>query len=111
MLKWHHLGKKSEFQMRFEPMTPRDLAGHSKTLSYGDSMLRKFEIWVFDWLINLSLFIQQDGSPQPREVKHFQFTGWPDHDLPPHPTPFLAFLRRVRFYNPTDAGPIVVHCR
>lgn len=55
--------------------------------------------------------IQQDGAPQPREVKHFQFTGWPDHGVPPHPTPFLAFLRRVRFYNPTDAGPIVVHCR
>lgn len=45
-----------------------------------------------------------------REVKHFQYTAWPDHGVPDHPTPFLMFLRRVRNANPTDAGPIVVHC-
>uniref|UniRef100_H0VMJ7 Receptor-type tyrosine-protein phosphatase S n=1 Tax=Cavia porcellus TaxID=10141 RepID=H0VMJ7_CAVPO len=27
-----------------------------------------------------------------------------------YPTPFLAFLRRVKTCNPPDAGPIVVHC-
>ena len=45
-----------------------------------------------------------------REVKHFQFTAWPDHGVPDHPTPFLMFLRRVRSANPVDSGPIVVHC-
>ncbi|KAI5087776.1 protein tyrosine phosphatase, receptor type, D isoform X17 [Silurus meridionalis] len=40
----------------------------------------------------------------------FQFTAWPDHGVPEHPTPFLAFLRRVKACNPPDAGPIVVHC-
>jgi receptor-type tyrosine-protein phosphatase delta len=45
-----------------------------------------------------------------REVKQFQFTAWPDHGVPEHPTAFLMFLRRVKTVNPTDAGPIVVHC-
>ena len=45
-----------------------------------------------------------------REIKHYQFTAWPDHGVPDHPTPFLMFLRRVKNANPTDSGPIVVHC-
>ncbi|XP_058240642.1 protein tyrosine phosphatase receptor type Db isoform X2 [Hemibagrus wyckioides] len=50
------------------------------------------------------------GSSEKREVRQFQFTAWPDHGVPEHPTPFLAFLRRVKACNPPDAGPIVVHC-
>ncbi len=45
-----------------------------------------------------------------REIKHFQYTAWPDHGVPDHPTPFLMFLRRVRNANPPDSGPIVAHC-
>jgi protein tyrosine phosphatase len=45
-----------------------------------------------------------------REVKHFQFTAWPDHGVPDHPTAFLMFCRRVKNTNPLDSGPIVVHC-
>uniref|UniRef100_A0A3B3C6R4 protein-tyrosine-phosphatase n=1 Tax=Oryzias melastigma TaxID=30732 RepID=A0A3B3C6R4_ORYME len=51
-----------------------------------------------------------NGSNEKREVRHFQFTAWPDHGVPEHPTPFLAFLRRVKACNPPDAGPMVVHC-
>ena len=53
----------------------------------------------------------QNGSSEKREVRQFQFTAWPDHGVPEHPTPFLAFLRRVKACNPPDAGPMVVHCR
>ncbi|XP_028330183.1 receptor-type tyrosine-protein phosphatase S isoform X29 [Gouania willdenowi] len=52
----------------------------------------------------------QNGSSEKREVRQFQFTAWPDHGVPEHPTPFLAFLRRVKACNPPDAGPMVVHC-
>uniref|UniRef100_A0A8C5JG59 protein-tyrosine-phosphatase n=1 Tax=Junco hyemalis TaxID=40217 RepID=A0A8C5JG59_JUNHY len=50
------------------------------------------------------------GELEKREVRQFQFTAWPDHGVPEYPTPFLAFLRRVKTCNPPDAGPIVVHC-
>ncbi|XP_051941097.1 receptor-type tyrosine-protein phosphatase delta-like isoform X17 [Hippocampus zosterae] len=54
--------------------------------------------------------LYKSGSSEKREVRHFQFTAWPDHGVPEHPTPFLAFLRRVKACNPADAGPMIVHC-
>ncbi|XP_077428203.1 receptor-type tyrosine-protein phosphatase delta-like isoform X14 [Vanacampus margaritifer] len=54
--------------------------------------------------------LYKSGSNEKREVRHFQFTAWPDHGVPEHPTPFLAFLRRVKACNPADAGPLIVHC-
>ncbi|XP_069482045.1 receptor-type tyrosine-protein phosphatase delta isoform X10 [Ambystoma mexicanum] len=54
--------------------------------------------------------LYKNGSSEKREVRQFQFTAWPDHGVPEHPTPFLAFLRRVKTCNPSDAGPMVVHC-
>lgn len=45
-----------------------------------------------------------------RDIKHCQFTAWPDHGVPNHPTPFLMFLKRVKALNSNDAGPIVTHC-
>ncbi|UYV65210.1 PTPRD [Cordylochernes scorpioides] len=57
-----------------------------------------------------TFLIQRAGSPERREVRQLQFTAWPDHGVPDHPTPFLGFLRRVRAVNPPEAGPVVVHC-
>ncbi|XP_032826471.1 receptor-type tyrosine-protein phosphatase delta isoform X27 [Petromyzon marinus] len=54
--------------------------------------------------------LHKNGSNEKREVRQFQFTAWPDHGVPEYPTPFLAFLRRVKACNPSDAGPMVVHC-
>ncbi|XP_074979435.1 receptor-type tyrosine-protein phosphatase S isoform X19 [Caretta caretta] len=54
--------------------------------------------------------LHKNGSSEKREVRQFQFTAWPDHGVPEYPTPFLAFLRRVKTCNPPDAGPIIVHC-
>lgn len=61
-----------------------------------------------------------------REVRHFQFTGWPDHGVPEYPIPLLLFIRRVRAtlasnnsfgstlgsQQPSliEQGPVVVHC-
>ncbi|GAA48182.1 receptor-type tyrosine-protein phosphatase delta [Clonorchis sinensis] len=60
-----------------------------------------------------------------REVKHFQFTSWPDHGVPEYPVPLLLFIRRIRatvasgattsssntgHSNMIEQGPIVVHC-
>ncbi|KAM6948830.1 receptor-type tyrosine-protein phosphatase S isoform 1-T1 [Aplochiton taeniatus] len=54
--------------------------------------------------------LHKSGSSEQREVRQFQFTAWPDHGVPEYPTPFLAFLRRVKACNPPDAGPIIAHC-
>uniref|UniRef100_A0A8D0DYK3 Receptor-type tyrosine-protein phosphatase F n=1 Tax=Salvator merianae TaxID=96440 RepID=A0A8D0DYK3_SALMN len=54
--------------------------------------------------------LYKNGSSEKRELRQFQFMAWPDHGVPEYPTPILAFLRRVKACNPSDAGPIVVHC-
>ncbi|XP_078484648.1 receptor-type tyrosine-protein phosphatase F [Ciona intestinalis] len=54
--------------------------------------------------------IIKNGVNERREIKHFQFTAWPDHGVPEHPTPVLHFMRRVKAFYQPDAGPIVVHC-
>ncbi|CAF0990930.1 unnamed protein product [Adineta steineri] len=50
------------------------------------------------------------GHPEKREIRHCQFTAWPDHGILEHATSFLMFVRRVKVLNPSDAGPIIVHC-
>uniref|UniRef100_A0AC35U5G8 Protein-tyrosine-phosphatase n=1 Tax=Rhabditophanes sp. KR3021 TaxID=114890 RepID=A0AC35U5G8_9BILA len=47
---------------------------------------------------------------QSRDIKHMQYTSWPDHGVPDHTTPFLMFLKRVKTLNPQRAGPIISHC-
>ncbi|XP_029580901.1 receptor-type tyrosine-protein phosphatase S isoform X12 [Salmo trutta] len=54
--------------------------------------------------------LHKSGCSERREVRQFQFTAWPDHGVPEYPTPFLAFLRRVKACNPPDAGPVIAHC-
>lgn len=58
-----------------------------------------------------TLRLQCRGSSELREVRHLQYTAWPDHGVPDHPTPFLMFLKRVKTLNQLDAGPIISHCR
>uniref|UniRef100_A0AC34PW97 Protein-tyrosine-phosphatase n=1 Tax=Panagrolaimus sp. JU765 TaxID=591449 RepID=A0AC34PW97_9BILA len=45
-----------------------------------------------------------------REVKQMQYTAWPDHNVPDHPTPFLMFLKRVKALNQPENTPIICHC-
>ena len=67
--------------------------------------------FLFVCLFVCLFFLHQESEKEEREVKQFHFTVWPDHGVPEYPTALLAFRRRVRRYNPADAGPLIVHCR
>ena len=54
--------------------------------------------------------IQKEESKEERIVTQYHYTVWPDHGVPDNPTPLLHFVRKVTSSNPTNAGPIVVHC-
>ena len=61
----------------------------------------------------MCLLCQDCYAQEKREVRQFQFTAWPDHGVPDHPTPLLLFMRRVKSMTPAnpDGGPLVIHCR
>jgi netrin-G3 ligand len=85
------------------------------TLDLAHYTIRTLTIQV-SWdeiFVDLFTFIplQKRGETEVRDIRHLQFTAWPDHGVPDHPTPFLMFLKRVKSLNPTEAGPIVTHCR
>jgi len=46
-----------------------------------------------------------------RQVKHFHYTAWPDHGVPNHAGPITSFRRKVRSYDESHSGPLIVHCR
>ncbi|KAL3059049.1 hypothetical protein OYC64_011059 [Pagothenia borchgrevinki] len=50
------------------------------------------------------------GKKPQRLVTQFHFTSWPDFGVPFTPIGMLKFLKKVKNYNPTYAGAIVVHC-
>lgn len=57
------------------------------------------------------MYEAQSGCSEKREIRQFQFTAWPDHGVPEHPTPLLMFMKRVKTMMSTDCGPTIVHCR
>ena len=52
----------------------------------------------------------EDGEEK-RDIKQFHYTTWPDMKAPEFAAPVLELLNRVNSWNPSDAGPMVVHCR
>ena len=49
-------------------------------------------------------------APHRRRAKQFHYTTWPDHGVPLRASPIIAF-RRVRSYDDSHPGIIIVYCR
>ena len=54
---------------------------------------------------------QASHSESPLYIKHFQYTGWPDHGVPLQPSSVVKFIQQVRKEVEVNGAPIVVHCR
>ncbi|CAI4231085.1 unnamed protein product [Auanema sp. JU1783] len=80
------------------------------TSVYGNIHVTLLETMVLAHYTMRTLRIQCSDEPEVREIRLLQYTAWPDHGVPDHPTPFLIFLKRVKTLNPPDAGPIISHC-
>ncbi|ESO86619.1 hypothetical protein LOTGIDRAFT_128794, partial [Lottia gigantea] len=80
------------------------------TETYGLMHIQLVDVTELSTYTVRTFHLSRYGCPEKREIRQFQFTAWPDHGVPDHPTPLLMFMRRVKCSNPPDAGPMVVHC-
>ena len=67
------------------------------------------ELSLADFTIR-TFSLTKSQEKEERIVHQHHYTVWPDHGVPEYPTPLLHFVRKVTSSNPTNAGPIVVHC-
>jgi len=51
-----------------------------------------------------------DNGGDTRTVKHFWYTGWPDHGVPETARDVIDFLRAVKEETGVSKAPILVHC-
>ncbi|XP_033009253.1 receptor-type tyrosine-protein phosphatase T isoform X3 [Lacerta agilis] len=77
---------------------------------YGDIKVTLIETEPLAEYIIRTFTVQKKGYHEIREIRQFHFTSWPDHGVPCYATGLLGFVRQVKFLNPPEAGPIVVHC-
>ncbi|XP_056606529.1 receptor-type tyrosine-protein phosphatase T isoform X13 [Triplophysa dalaica] len=77
---------------------------------YGDIKVTLIETEPLAEYVIRTFTVQKKGHHEIREIRQFHFTSWPDHGVPCYATGLLGFIRQVKFLNPPDAGPIVVHC-
>ncbi|XP_035245443.1 receptor-type tyrosine-protein phosphatase T isoform X11 [Anguilla anguilla] len=81
-----------------------------ETEVYGDVKVTLIETEPLAEYVIRTFTVQKKGHHEIREIRQFHFTSWPDHGVPCYATGLLGFVRQVKFLNPPDAGPIVVHC-
>ncbi|XP_009951998.1 PREDICTED: receptor-type tyrosine-protein phosphatase T, partial [Leptosomus discolor] len=77
---------------------------------YGDIKVTLIETEPLAEYVIRTFTVQKKGYHEIREIRQFHFTSWPDHGVPCYATGLLGFVRQVKFLNPLEAGPIVVHC-
>ncbi|XP_072375045.1 receptor-type tyrosine-protein phosphatase eta isoform X1 [Scyliorhinus torazame] len=69
------------------------------------------ELVLQDWTIR-DFTIVKEKSKENRALRHFHFTGWPDHGVPSTTEVLIDFRNLVRQYinQYPKSGPSVVHC-
>ena len=64
---------------------------------------------TFLFALKPNLFLQP--GDEPKTVRQYHYTAWPEHGAPPDPGSVLEMLHDICLCNRTQPGPIVVHCR
>ncbi|XP_010792616.1 receptor-type tyrosine-protein phosphatase alpha-like [Notothenia coriiceps] len=105
--------------MPFLPESPRYLLIERRDEAGAERAYGNIRVSVEDQMVLVDYTIRKfciqqvgdvSGKKPQRLVTQFHFTSWPDFGVPFTPIGMLKFLKKVKNYNPTYAGAIVVHC-
>ena len=55
--------------------------------------------------------LRTQPAEKPYKLTHLQYTAWPDHGVPLHPSSLVKFVHAVRKIHGNTQAPMVVHCR
>ncbi|XP_064615722.1 receptor-type tyrosine-protein phosphatase kappa-like [Liolophura sinensis] len=75
---------------------------------YGDLVIKMGSVQHFSNTLLRRLTINLGNES--REVLHFLYPDWPDHDVPSETAGILHFRFQVHSVDRQSTGPIVVHC-
>ena len=62
-------------------------------------------------LFHITITHTPQSTDSPHKLTHFQYTAWPDHGVPLHPSSLVKFVQEVRKVHGNSQIPMVVHCR
>ena len=62
-------------------------------------------------LFHITITHTLQSTDRPHKLTHFQYTAWPDHGVPLHPSSLVKFVQEVRKVYGNSPAPMVVHCR
>ena len=60
---------------------------------------------------HVSIAPSTQPAEKPYKLTHLQYTAWPDHGVPLHPSSLVKFVHAVRKIHGNTQAPMVVHCR
>ncbi|KAK2183359.1 hypothetical protein NP493_311g02032 [Ridgeia piscesae] len=75
---------------------------------YGNIQVKLVEVEETSDFIIRTFDITKNGET--RNIKQFHFTSWPDHGVPTRAAPLIALRKKVRSFDNTHPGCIIVHC-
>ncbi|XP_045621693.2 receptor-type tyrosine-protein phosphatase epsilon [Procambarus clarkii] len=81
-------------------------AALEEEVPYGDIFVKL--VTQEDRLDCVQRLIMVSCGDEIRELVHYQFTSWPDHDVPQTPYSFALMVHEICKWKRT--GPVVVHC-
>jgi len=100
--------KEQEKSARYWP----EETDNEKKVVHGDIEIILEDKVIDSDLITRTFKFKNTKKPESGERKmwHFQYTGWPDHGIPPSPKHFLQLMQLVDNAVATNNGPIGIHC-
>ncbi|KAL5288781.1 hypothetical protein ACFFRR_009161 [Megaselia abdita] len=86
--------------------------GQMKYMKFGNHITVMLTSETSDDMLERREFsVKHSGDGYSRNVVHYYFKKWPDHDCPADPEDLINFIKKIKSEKKSSHSPIVVHCR